>query len=388
LRDRAKNFAKGGPMWTAVRTILGNGLVVSEGDFWLRQRRMMQPHFHRQSLARMTDLMIDAIEAGMQSWDSWAQEGKAVNMLNAFNHITMKVIVRTMFGEVLSDADADQLGEDMAYALGYIQQYMVTQAIPAWVPVPGRQRYQEVLERIDQFMYRIIAQRRQETEPQKDLLGMLLQLVDDETGAVMTDQQIRDEVATLFLAGYETTALTLTWGLHYLNHNPTVTAKLTAEIDAVLGTSLPTFESLAQLPYTRMVLQETMRLLPPAFWVPRTAVEDDVLDGYPIKAGQMVGVSIYNIHHHPQIWRNPEVFDPERFSPEQNEGRHQLAWMPFGAGQRLCLGRDFAMMEGALVLALMMQRYTFAATDHTPKPALSGTLRPKDGVWATIARRA
>jgi cytochrome P450 len=349
---------------------------------------MMQPHFHRQYLARITDLMLAAIDEGMQSWGTWAQQGEAVNMLNAFNHITMKVIVRTMFGETLNNADADRIGEDMAFALDFMLQNMVTQGIPTWIPVPGRRRYQEVLKRIDEFVYGIMALRRQESEPRKDLLGMLLQLVDDETGIAMTDQQIRDEIVTLFVAGYETTALTLSWGIHHLTQHPDVMTRLTAEIDSVLGTALPTFESLAQLPYTRMVLQEIMRIHPPAFWVPRTAVEDDELDGYHIKAGQMVGVSIYNIHRNPQIWNQPDIFDPERFSAEESEKRHQLAWMPFGAGQRMCLGRDFSMMEGALVLALMVQRYTFAGTGHTPKPGLSTTLRPKDGVWAKIARRS
>lgn len=388
LRDNAKNFSKGGAMWDSVRTMLGNGLVVSEGDFWLRQRRMMQPQFHRQYLSTMTALMIDAIESGMQDWDAWAEAGKPVDMLHAFNHVTMKVIVQTMFGKSLSNDDADMMGIEMAYALDFMLQNVVTKSIPSWVPVPGRKRYQTALERVDAFIYRVIEQRRQDPEQHKDMLGMLLQMVDDETGEQMTDQQVRDEIATLFLAGYETTALTLSWGIHHLTRHSEVVAKLNEEIDRVMGKQAPTFEMLPQLNYTRAVLQEIMRVHPPSYWLPRTAVEDDELNGYHIPAGTMVAVSMYNIHHNPDVWDNPEVFDPERFATEHSEKRHQLAWMPFGAGQRMCIGRDFAMMEGAFVMAMMMQRYSFAATDHVASVGLSSTLRPKDGVWATISKRA
>lgn len=387
LRTNAKNYSKGGAMWNSVRSMLGNGLVVSEGDFWMRQRRMMQPQFHRQHLASMTQLMLDAIEAGMKDWDGFAEAGNPVDMLNAFNHITMKVIVQTMFGKDLSNADADMMGTEMAHALDFMLQNMITQSIPNWIPVPGRKRYQESLAKIDEFLYRIIRQRRQLTEQPQDLLGMLLQLIDEETGEAMTDEQVKDEVATMFLAGYETTSLTLSWGVHHLLNNPGVVKKLYAEVDAVLGGEMPTFASLEKLTYTRMVLQEIMRVHPPAYWVPRTAIEDDIINGYFIPAGTMVAASIYNIHHNPEIWDNPDEFNPERFSPERPEKRHPLAWMPFGAGQRMCIGRDFAMMEGTFILARLMQQYELISSGHVAKPGLSSTLRPQDGVWLKLAKR-
>lgn len=388
LRDNARNYDKGGAMWNSVRSMLGNGLVVSEGDFWMRQRRMMQPHFHRQYLSTMTELMISAIESEMKHWDGWADAGNPIDMLQAFNHITMKVIVQTMFGKDLAAEDADTMGTEMAYALDFMLQNMVTQGIPNWIPVPGRKRYQVALKRVDEFLYRIIKQRREMTEQPKDLLGMLLNLIDEETGEAMTDQQVRDEVATMFLAGYETTSLTLSWGVHHLLNHPEVVEKLTHEIDTVLGDQPPTFESLEKLHYTRMVLQEIMRIHPPAYWVPRTALEDDVIDGYSIRAGTMVAVSIYNIHRNPEIWDEPAVFNPERFAPGKAEKRHALSWMPFGAGQRMCIGRDFSLMEGMFIIALMVQRYQLTSTGHVAKPGLSTTLRPKDGVWAKISKRA
>jgi cytochrome P450 len=305
----------------------------------------------------------------MQDWGAWAEAGKPVDMLNAFNHITMKVIVQTMFGKDLSDEDADTMGREMAYALDFMLQNMITQAIPKWMPVPGRKRYQEAIDKVDEFLFRIIAQRRQMENPPHDLLGMLLNLIDEETGEAMTDQQIRDEVATLFLAGYETTSLTLSWGVHHLLNHPDVVEKLQAEVSAVLGNGLPTFESLEKLTYTRMVLSEIMRAHPPAFWIPRTAVEDDVIGGFSILAGQMVAVSIYNIHHNPSIWDEPEVFNPERFNPARPEKRHPLAWMPFGAGQRMCIGRDFSLMEGMFILARLAQQYDSFLQDMSPSPA-------------------
>jgi cytochrome P450 len=388
LRDHAKNYSKGGQMWDAVRALVGNGLVLSEGDFWLRQRRMMQPYFHRQQLGKMADLTISAIEDGMKDWGSFAGTGDAMNFASAFSAITMKVIMKTTFGGDIAEEEIEEMSREITYALDFILPNMVTMKIPGWVPVPGRKRNQEAIEKIDAFIYRIIEKRRNEKEPGGDLLSMMIQMVDDETNAEMTNQQIRDEAITLFAAGYETTALTLAWVVHYLTQQPQIADKLYTEIDQVLPQNAhPTFEALMQLPYTRMILQEAMRLRPPAFWIPRTAVEDDEIDGYRINAGDMVAVAIYGIHHNPDVWENPDVFDPERFSPENSEGRNQFAWIPFGAGQRLCLGRDFAMMEGAFVLAMLGQRYHLHGTDHVAKSALSATLRTKDGVWATLEKR-
>lgn len=387
LRDNAKNYAKGGAMWDAVRPLVGNGLVLSEGDFWLRQRRMMQPFFHRQQLGKMAELMVSAIEDGMKDWDSAAASGEPFNIASAFSGVTMKVIMKTTFGGDIDEAEIENMSREMTYALDFVLPNMITSKIPGWVPVPGRKRNQEALEKIDAFIYRIIEKRRQNQVVSGDLLSMLVQMVDDETNTEMSNQQIRDEAVTLFVAGYETTALTLAWCVHFLTQQPEIAERLYTEVDQALGIEPPTFETLMRLPYTRMILQEAMRLNPPAFWIPRTAVEDDDIDGYKINAGDMVAVVIYGIHHNPDVWENPEKFDPERFSPENSERRNQFAWLPFGAGQRLCLGRDFAMMEGALALAMLTQRYHLKATDHVAKAALSATLRTKDGVWVGLEKR-
>jgi cytochrome P450 len=204
----------------------------------------------------------------------------------------------------------------------------------------------------------------------------------------MDDRQLRDEVATLFLAGYETTAAALAWAFYYLPRHPEAMQKLQAEVDTVLGGRQPTFADLPKLSYTRMVFQEILRLCPPAYWVARTAKQDDVIDGYPIPAGTHVAALVYMYQRHPEVWSNPDAFDPERFTPENSAGRHPFAWIPFGAGQRLCIGRDFALMEGQLALAMIAQRYQInQANDHGPQMGLSSTLRPKGGVLVKLAQK-
>ncbi len=390
LRDHAQNYYKGGAIWNAVRPVVGNGLVLSEGDFWLRQRRLMQPQFHRQRLGGLTHLMVEAIQEALGTWTSAAESSEPFNLAPALNALTMRVVVKTLFGTALSPQELDKVGEDMTYVLDYLLLEALMQSLPSWLPVPYRARYRRALARFDETVYRIIAQARRAQasaeEPANHLLAMLLDTVDEETGEGMTDRQLRDEVATLFLAGYETTSITLAWTFHHLAEAPDVMEKLQAEVDSVLGERTPTFADLPKLPYTRMVLQEALRLRPPSYWLPRTAQADDEIDGYSIPAGSQVASFTYMYHRHPDFWPDPERFDPERFSPEQSAGRHHFAWIPFGAGQRLCIGRDFALMEGALALAMIMQRYRVRiAPGHVSEMALSGTLRPKHGVMVHLS---
>lgn len=388
LRDNARNYRKGGPMWDAVRTLIGNGLVVSEGDFWLRQRRMMQPHFHRRRLAGLTELMVAAIQEALDLWEEQIRSGEKFDLAAGFNKVTMKVIVRTLFGSGLSQQEMDDVGDAMSFVLDYIISAMVTNNLPSWMPVPGRKKYQEKLAIIDQVVYRIISEVRAGNEGDNHLLAMLINTVDAESGEGMTDEQMRNEVTTLFLAGYETTSIALTWAFDYLNQNPEMLEKLHAEVNEVLDGRTPEFEDIPNLTYTRMIFEETMRLRPPAFWIPRIVEEDDEIDGYHIPAGTNVVSLTYMNHRHPDHWDNPEVFDPERFSKEKSAGRHQFAFVPFGAGQRKCIGMDFAMMEGPLVMAMVAQRFQVKTiSDQPAKPTLTTTLRPKGGLPVNIQVR-
>lgn len=391
LRDHAANYRKGGAVWGSLRTVLGDGLVVSEGDFWLRQRRMMQPQFHRQRLAALTDLMVRAIDRSLAALAPSAADGRPVDLLPAFNHLTMNVVVDTLFGASLPRAALDEVADAMAYVLDYVMVGALTQRLPPWLPVPGKRRFTRDLARFDRVVYDIIAAARG-GRGDNHLLAMLLDVVDDATGEGMSDRQVRDEVATLFLAGYETTSIALTWAFHFLTGHPEVLDRLQSEVDGALAGRAPSFADLPRLPYTRMVLQEVLRLRPPSYWTPRVAVEADEIDGFPIPAGTDIVSLTYMIHRHPDVWAEPDRFDPERFAGDTSArgvaARHPFAWIPFGAGQRLCIGRDFAMMEGALALAMMVQRYRVSPlAGRTARMGRSTTLRPQDGLWVRLAAR-
>ena len=388
LVDNAQNYRKGGAMWDAVRAMLGNGLVVSEGSFWMRQRRMMQPQFHRQRLAALTDLMVSAIDEALDTWEKSAN-GSNFNVSPAFTELTMKVITRTLFGTGLDKEEMDKASKALDYAVSYIIKAIALNSLPSWMPAPGKKEYQKAIKQIDETVYRIIADSRKGNGESNHLLAMLLDMVDAETGEGMTDEQLRDEVTTMFLAGYETTSIALAWACDFLTHHADVMEKLQAEVDAAVGDRLPTFADLMKMPYSRMILSETLRIRPAAWQLPRTAVEDDEIDGFQIPAGTTITSLIYMCHYHPEEWDKPEVFDPERFQQDKTEKRHKFAYMPFGAGQRKCIGMDFALMEGQLALAMVAQRYKLTKTsENLAEPELSTTLRPKGGVIVKLEKRS
>ncbi len=377
LRDNVRNYRKGGNMWTSVRTMFGNGLVVSEGDFWLRQRRMMQPHFHRRYLSGLFAVMLTAIDEQMAAWPAAAD---SFDLTSALNRMTMNVIVRTMFGAQLAEADFQRLSEAMTYAMDYLLVGIIQQSLPAWLPFPGQRRYREALRVFDEIVYRVIARCRAE-EGGDSLLAMLLNTVDEETGEQMTDQQLRDEVATIFVAGYETTSIALSWAADFLARDNALQARLAGEIATVAGQAAPDLTALSRLKLARHTFQEALRLRPSAWFLPRLAVEDDEIDGYPIPAGTQVILLISHIHQHPGSWDAPEQFNPDRFEDDGRQTRHPFAYVPFGAGQRQCIGRDFAYMEGQLILTRLLQRFQLHPISSEPaQPQLSTTLRPKGGV--------
>ncbi len=391
LVDKGANYTKDSPIWDPLRSLLGNGLLVSGGSYWLRQRRMMQPQFHRQALAGMAALMSEAIAEELEAWDRAAADGRELTPTEGFNSLTMKVIVKTLFGGSIEQQEIESVGRDLTFVLDFILQGILAKSLPSWVPLPGRQRYADTLRRLDDILFRIIRRSRQAIESGKvgaNLLSLLLGATDEETHERMNDQQLRDEALTLFLAGYETTAAALAWAYQFMFERPEVADKLHAEADSVLGQRTPTISDVASLPYTKMVLQEALRLRPPSFWTPRVALTDDEIDGYPIKAGTTVAPVTYVIHHHPEIWEDPERFDPERFLPERSQNRHRAAWIPFALGQHQCIGKEFAMLEGQLVLANLAQRFRIVAGQGSaPKATLSATLRMQGGHSLRLTRR-
>jgi cytochrome P450 len=385
--DNMQAYRKGGGFWDTVRSLLGNGLPVSEGDFWMRQRRMMQPHFHRQKLAGLTTLMVAAIDEALSSWESAVGQQAPFNLSPAFSAMTMKVVCRALFGSGLTPDETTDVQQALVVALDYILQGIVQAALPSWMPAPGRRRHLQAVQTIDRVVYRVIADCRA-GKNENTLLSMLLGARDEAGGEQMTDLQVRDEVASMFLAGYETTSLALTWACAYLMRQPELLQRLRAEVDGVLGTRTPTFEDLPKLTFTRQLVQETMRLRSSVWQLMRTVVKDDTIDGVHLTAGTQVMIMIHAIHQHPEIWPDPTKFDPERFTPDAVSQRHKYAWLPFGAGQRVCIGRDFALMEAQLALAMLTQRYGLRCLDEGEhQPRLSTTLQPKGGVNVALTRR-
>lgn len=393
LIDKAPNYSKAGPMWDSIRTLLGNGLPVSEGSFWKQQRRMMQPHFHRAKLAALTDLMVSAIDDSLQEWDRLAEKQTPFNVEGSTAAITMQVIVRTMFGTGLSAEQTAKVNHLFPYMVDFLFKGLLTQSLPSWLPIPGKRQYRNAIAELDKIVLALVEQKRQEVaqnpdNASPDLLSTLIQMMDPEEGHKMSDQQLRDEAVSLFLAGYETTSTALSWGLYELTRRPDVVAKLQAEVDQQLQGRKPTFADLRGLPYTKMVLQELMRLYPPVWWMSRTAVQADEIDGFQVKAGSEVVPLTYLVHRHPDFWPDPERFDPERFTPEACAQRHHCAWIPFGMGQRQCIGKEFAMMEGQLILAQLLQRFDVSAVSSRPAiPKATTVLKSRNGIWLKLSKR-
>ncbi|MCY1074932.1 cytochrome P450 [Archangium lansingense] len=389
LVDNARNYSKSGPMWDSLRTFMGNALPVSEGDFWLRQRRMIQPMFHQQRLAELTTKMVEAIDASMADWVQVARKGQPFDIAHDLSRVTMSVLVRTMFGSGLELEEAERVAKSFTYILDYFVLGMATNPLPEWLPVPGRARYREEIRNIDEVLQRIINRGRANAEQEDNLLSLLLNMVDAETGERMTDKQLRDEAVAFFVAGYETTAAGLCWVFHVLTRYPEIAARMLAEVDEVLGNRSPTFADLSRLDYCRRVLHESFRVYSPSIWLPRMSVEEDEMFGYQVPPGRMMVIFTYLLHRHPDVWKDPMTFDPDRFTPENSEGRHKLAWLPFGAGQRQCIGKGFSLMEAQLIMLRAVQRFLVSAVPgREPTPKFSTNLRTKDGVWVYLKERA
>lgn len=388
LRDQAARYRKGGALWDAIRTLIGNGLPASEGEFWRRQRRMMQPHFHRERLAALVAAMVDAIQEGLAPLDAAAASGRPIDLVPELTNITMKVIVKTMFGTEIERRDADIIAAEMGYVLDFMLRGLLFNALPGWMPVPGRKRYERAVRAIDDVVYRIIDKRRRAGGSSGDLISMLLDSVDAETDQRMTNEEVRDEAVTIFLAGYETTSVAVSWAGHYLTRDPGHAEALRREVDEVLGDRAPAFADVPNLRFARMVFEESLRLYSPAYRISRQAVEDDEIDGWRIPKGSLVFVVVHSIHRHPDVWDRPEEFDPLRFSPDRSASRPPMSWIPFGVGQRICIGKDFALTEGPLILAMLAQRYSMKPVPGREVDVQVGaTLRMKNGLWVTLERR-
>jgi cytochrome P450 len=380
LVTHSKNFMKGEGLQRAKR-LLGEGLLTSEGEFHLRQRRLMQPAFHRQRIAGYAATMVEFAERMSQRWQPGAQMDIAREMM----HLTLAIAGKTLFDADV-EGEADEIGNALSEAMTQFNR--LTLPFAQWLeklPLPATRKFQQARARLDATIYRMIAERRRSFEAsgedRGDLLSMLLAARDTEgDGTGMTDEQLRDEAMTIFLAGHETTANALTWTWYLLSQHPEVEAKLHAEVEQVLHGRLPRAEDYPRLRYTEMVLAEAMRLYPPAWIIGRRALQDYSINGYDIPARTIILMSQYVTHRDSRWFPEPERFDPERWTPEAKETRPKFSYYPFGGGNRICIGEQFAWMEGVLVLATVAQRWRMRLlAGHQVELEPIVTLRPKHG---------
>ncbi len=387
LQDNARNYRKS-PLYEKLRLSLGNGLLTSEGEFWLRQRRIAQPAFHRQRIAALAGVMVDAAVEVTHHWETIASAGRPVDVDQEMMRFTRTVVLRALLG---TDLGPFTTQVDAAWCLmnEHIGQSFWSLGLTDGWPTAKNRRFQNARAVLKGAVEYAISERRRHPGEGVDLLSMLLAARDEETGEAMTDEQLRVEVTTFLLAGQETTSLALTWIWYLLSQNPNVRQRLEHELDAVLEGREPAFSDLVNLPYTRMVIDEAMRIYPPAWGFSRQALADDELGGFHLPRGWLAFVIPYVLHRLPAFWPDPEVFDPDRFLPERVAERPKFVYLPFGAGPRQCIGNQFALLEAQLSVACFAQRYRLhLVPGHRVEPWPLITLRPRYGMPMIIERRA
>jgi len=376
LQEHHQNYGR--PAFVPMlRRVVGNGLLFSEGEFWLRQRRTMQPMFHRERIAGFARLMGQAVSARVQAWRARATDSP-LDMSAEMAQLTFEIVGRALFSSDLT-GQAQELGAAIRQTLGWLDRRTVQPlAAPPFIPTAENRRFAAAQRLFERTIDALISERRAALGDPADLLSMLLAARDPDSGEGMSDAQLHAEVLTFLIAGYETTSAALEWTLMLLAQHPDVAARVRAEQRASCGERPPAPDDLPRMPYTRMVLDEALRLYPPVFGLSRRALHDDTIGGYAIDAGVQVLVSPYAVHRNPAFWPRPELFEPERFSPEQSKDRPRFAHLPFGGGPRQCIGNAFAMMELQVLIPTLISAFDLqlaADADLTPEPRM--TLRPR-----------
>lgn len=388
LQTHQKNYRKPDVFLKPTTLLFGNGIFTSEGEFWMKQRRLSQPAFHRNHIGAMASVIVQCVEKMLLSWDSKADESQ-IDLQHEMVHLTLSVAGRTLFSTDLSDHATD-VGLAVREAFEVLNHKMNNYpfVFPLWVPTEENQQFKRAKGILDSVIAKIISDRRKDSQDHHDFLGLLMSARDEDSGKGMSDEQLKDEVLTLLVAGHDTVAASLTWTWIMLSQHPHVRAQLHDELKSVLDGRNPELKDTERLPYTRMVFDETLRLYPPAWGQPRQSMDEDVVDGYYLPKNAFVSLNQYTTHRHPEFWQRPEEFDPERFTPENIKGRPRFAYFPFGGGARVCIGQNLALLEAQLAIATIAQRYQvdlLPGQQIVPDPTF--TLIPRGVVSATLKRR-
>jgi cytochrome P450 len=387
LQTNQQNYRKS-RIYAEAKSSLGNGLLISEGDFWRRQRRLAQPAFHRQHIAGFTKMMTDATEAMLDGWQKYERGGRPLDVVSEMKRLTLRLVGLTLFGTELGDG-MRTISRALEIARAHFMRRMWQPIrLPMSIPTKNNRVFLQAIRGAEEVIYRIIAEHRQQPKAnQHNLLSMLLRAKDEDTVERMSDRQLRDELLTIITAGHETTAVALSWTWCLLAQHEDVERKLHEELSSVLGGRTPTFEDLPDLKYTLMIIEEALRLYPPVWMIGRMAIADDEIDGYRIKAGSEIILSPYLTQRHADFWDEPGEFKPERFSTEEAAARPRFAYFPFGGGARVCIGNNFALMEAQLILATVAQKYRLRLPpDYVVEPEASFTLHPRQSVLMNLVK--
>jgi cytochrome P450 len=385
LQSNVANYRKGRG-YKILKLSLGEGLLTSEGTLWHRQRKMTQPSFQGQQVASFVGTMAENTLAMLRRWERKAAENEVFDVVPDFMRLTLNIASQVLFTANLEE-DADSIRRTLDIGRDYsVDRAWSIFPPPLSIPTRRNREYRSALANIHGIIDRLIAERCREPARISDLLTMLME-ARDESGNPMSDKQLRDEVITLLTAGHETTTLALAWTCFLLGTRPDVVERMTAEA-AFLNGRTPAYEDLIKLRYSRMVVEESMRLYPPVWTLARTAVNEDEIGGYRVPAGSEILIFPYITQRHPKWWQDPDVFRPERFAPENSAARPRYAYLPFGAGPRTCIGLNFAMTELLVALTLLLQRFRLklAIDPAAVRPEPSVTLQPRPGVPVRLER--
>jgi cytochrome P450 len=386
LVRNAGNYVKG-KMMDGIRLAMGNGLFVSDGDFWRRQRRLMQPAFHVRQIGRMSAAIGETVAGGLERWTAAAGRGEPIDLLAETIHANIQIVVGALFGATADERRSARILELTDRVFRGMAERVWAFFLPPWVPTPGARAYRRSIEELEREVYAIIAERRAAGVEQEDLLGALLAVRDSDTGETMSDRQLRDEIFTLFLAGNESTATAVTWIWHLLTRHPDVVDRLRAEVDGAFAGPVPQLAELADLPYTKRVVSEGLRLYPTFPMYFRESVAADTIGPYHLPAGANVVVSPYATHHDPRHWADPERFDPDRFLPERFDAAARAAYYPFGKGQRMCIGEPMSLAIAHTLVAALARRFEVAPVGADVGHRYAMSLQPRGGLPVRLTVR-
>jgi cytochrome P450 len=387
LQDNHQNYCKGW-VFDRIKPYWGESLLTAEGEAWRKQRRRVQPSFKREHTTGFAPIITRRTAEMLDRWEKAADSGQELVLYNEMTQLALVIIGDVLFGVALWE-DVSEMAGAVQTALRVLKTRVAALApLPLWIPTMANRRFNRAMDTLNRGIARIVEQNRREPTPGRSFLAMLMDARDTETGERMSDEQLHQEAIGMLQQGHDTIGETLAWTWYFLSLHPEIERKLHTEVSQVLGDRTPTVGDLERLTYANLVVQESLRIIPPVWVIPRDAIGDDEIGGYRIPASSTVLLSPYLTHRHPEFWENPEAFDPDRFLPERAKGRPRYAYFPFGGGPRLCMGVDMAIMETLLIMAMVVQRFRLHLVPcHREEPECILDMIPRHGVRATVRRQ-